>query len=675
MLLLGALGFIAWTLYAGPDLNWDLLNYHLYVGLHASGDTLATDFFPASSQSYLAPYGYWPLAKMVAAKWPAMVVGSVLAAIHSLAAIVTWFLSKQLFPGASGRAVMLRAAATVIAVACPLVLTAVGTSFIDLTAGVPTVLGVALLLNALASNQSRTLTVALAGLCFGLASALKLSSAPFAVAAFLSLMILWFLRPDVRWRSLLVFGSAMAAGFIFGYGYWGFQLWREFGNPFFPLFNSFFQEPIVQTGLPASGVQLHPQSFLIGIWDWFFSSTNRHQRFMPRDVWDWLLRPLYMVDPVANVYTEVRAPDARFVALFGLAPFAVWKLRAQVKTSGLVVLLLIFLVGWIVWMATSGNGRYLMPWALIAGPALVGCASVCWRKLELTALMAITIFVCVQSALMWEGVQFRWAGSAWQEQYISAKLPREVTDQPVTFVSFEGQSASWLSAFVHPKSRFVNPGAAMAKRSPGKGADRFAWGLAESPEIIAVFRLNYHDSNGKPYPPTPGDQEDTTARTGVQVDSNSCMTGSLVESIPERTAEFVKDGLTVKLTAVQGFFFCRAAFKPDLMRAVPIDPVRLSALRNIENACPRQFPRGGGQTVCTSSTCFRTYPTTDTQLIIAQSGEVTARYYGAVQRPYLGNAADLSRDASKVRCHEQLGRYSPWSPGANLLSDPPLTEK
>src|SRR5512140_3540948 len=77
---IGMLGFVAWALYAGPDLNWDFLNYHLYLGLHASGDALGRDFFPAGGSSYLAPYAYWPIAKLISLKWPAMMVGAAMAA-------------------------------------------------------------------------------------------------------------------------------------------------------------------------------------------------------------------------------------------------------------------------------------------------------------------------------------------------------------------------------------------------------------------------------------------------------------------------------------------------------------------------------------------------------------------------------------------------------------------
>ena len=565
---------------------------------------------------------------------------------------------------------------SLIAVACPLVLTEVGTSFIDITSAIPVVLGIALLLKALDARGSRNPGFMLSGLCLGLATALKLTNAPFAAAAFLTLTVFWSLRPDVSWKNVVAFGAAVAAGFVAGYGYWGDQLWREFGNPVFPHFHAFFQPPESVAATPSAGVQAsvieaHRQSFLSGVSDWLFSSINRHQRFLPRDAWDWVLRPLYMVDPVANVYTEVRAPDARFLAFFCIAPFTLWRLREHFRSDGLVVLLVLFAIGWMFWMATSGNGRYLMPWALIVGPALVACASVCWAEMKLPAMIVVTVFVFVQSALLWEGPQYRWAGADWQEHYITANLPREMTDHPFTFVTIDGQSASWLSTFAHPESRFANPGGPGLKPKAGKGSDRFSWVLGQSREIFAIFRFDYVDSkSGRPFPSTPGNQEFNLRQLGLKVDADSCLAGNLIEAVPERTASFAREGTAVELRAIQGFFFCRAAYQPELIRALPVDPVRESAFRNIEQACPRQFPPGGAQTVCAEGTCWRSYTTTDAKVTIARDGAVTSRHYGAVQQPYMGTVDLLSRDAASVRCQEDLGRYSPWSPGANLLSPP-----
>lgn len=669
---IGMLGFIGWALYIGRDLNWDFLNYHLYLGLNAGGERLATDFFPASSSSYLTPYAYWPLAKMITAKWPAMVVGATMAGIHSLAVIATWCVAKQLFPDESRKAFLCRAVATMLGVISPLVLTEVGSSFIDITSAIPGVFGIALLLKALGAERHRVLVFVMAGMCFGVATAWKLTNAPFAVAAFISLAMLCLFRPGLTWKTLIIFGGAEAAGFVVSYGFWGLQLWREFGNPFFPLFNSIFQS----SGSTASGGDLQQQLSTPGIGEWLWNiRSGLHQRFLPISIWDWLLRPLYMVDPVANVYAEVRAPDARFLALFCLAPFAVWKLRGQLRASNLVALMVVFLVGWMLWMATSGNGRYLMPLLLVAGPALVGCASVCWPRQSRVGLIAICIFIFVQGALMWEGAKFRYDAVPWQGYWISAELPPDVTDHPITFVTFDLRSVSWLSAFVHPQSRFANPVGLSAIPTAGPGSDRFARLLAQSADIVVVFRYEFFEpKTGKPFPLSPASKDPTARQIGLQVDFDSCKTGKLSETGSVGTAVFFRNGERIERKGVRGFFFCRAVYKPELKVHVPPNPAYETVFNLIEAACPRLFPPRG-TTTCDASFCRRSYASTDAEVTINADREVNSRHYAAFDDPFLGTVDELSKDPSRIFCHSDLGRYVPWSPGANMFSRPPPAKK
>ncbi len=672
-MFVGLLSFMAWTLFAGPDLNFDFLNYHLYAGQHVSGDTLARDFFPAGASSYLAPYAHWPIGFMVAARWPGMLVGAGLGALHSLAFVASWYLARQLFTTNAIRDVALRWTAAFVAVICPLVLTEVGTSFVDITTAIPCVFGVAILLEALGAARYRLALTVSAGILFGLAVALKLTNAPFALAAGLTVGVVWVLREDVHWTLVIAFGIAMVLGFLAAYGLWGWRLWQEFGNPVFPFFNSVFQAadpasvPAVAGPAGASG------DILDGLTRF---RASLHQRFLPHGLSEWLLRPLYMIDPVANVYTEVRAPDARFFALFCLAPIALWKVRAQFRSSNLVVLLLFFMTAWFLWMGLFGNGRYMMPLALLAGPALLGCANACWPARSLVALAAGTVFVIMQAALLIEGSQLRWAGSPWQRYWITAKLPAEVTAEPVTFVSLDGTSASWLTTFAHPESRFVFPGARNLQPARGKGADKFTKLLEQSAKILVIFGFKYFEPNSEnPYPASPGQGDLTAAQIGLQIDFDSCKAGHLIESDPKHTAGFMKDGVMVARTAVQGFFFCRAEYMPET-RIIPVlDYARESVFSNVERACPGQFPPATTQTTCSAALCWRTYASTDKAIIIDGNGAVTSWHYGAFQEPYMGSVEALSRDASKVSCHEDLGRYSPWSPGENLLAKPPALGK
>lgn len=326
-------------------------------------------------------------------------------------------------------------------------------------------------------------------------------------------------------------------------------------------------------------------------------------------------------------------------------------------------------------MMLFGNGRYLMPLIIVAGPALVACADACWPRRSLVALFAITLFACTQTALLWEGARFRWTDSAWQDHWIEAKLPRQVRDHPVTFVTFSLQSTSWLSAFVDPGSRFVNSLGRPLLTEADQGFDRYSRLLAESSEIFAIFRFEWYDvKTGQPFPRSPIRNEGLAARGGLLVDFENCVTGEQIEVVDTGTGVFHIDGERVERKRVNGYFFCPAIYRPEKRLATSLNPAFELAFDKIEDACPRQFPPQGS-TICIKGICLREYPSTDNRLIIADDGDVNAQFFAAFDDPFLGKAEELSRNPGKIFCHSNLGKYEPWSPGANMFSGPPPPTK
>ena len=72
----------AWTVFAGKDLNWDLLHYHYYIAHSLLSGRFAQDYFAAGTESYLNPIGYVPFYLMVSAGWHSVLVSVLLAALH-----------------------------------------------------------------------------------------------------------------------------------------------------------------------------------------------------------------------------------------------------------------------------------------------------------------------------------------------------------------------------------------------------------------------------------------------------------------------------------------------------------------------------------------------------------------------------------------------------------------
>ena len=86
-----------WTLYAGKDSNWDLLNYHYYLPFELVAGRLGQDFFAASAQSYLNPVGYLPFNLMVSSGMHSVLASIALALLHSLSLALLYLLAWRLF--------------------------------------------------------------------------------------------------------------------------------------------------------------------------------------------------------------------------------------------------------------------------------------------------------------------------------------------------------------------------------------------------------------------------------------------------------------------------------------------------------------------------------------------------------------------------------------------------
>ena len=190
----------------------------------------AIDALPAGFQTYFNPTVYFPvyyLRHLLPLPYGLMIIG----AVHGLNLLLIYFLSR----------VLLREAATswaigssiLIAAVGPMTLSEVGTSFSDILTALPIVAGCILILSADGSRHGRYV---LAGLLLGAAVGLKLTNVVYALGA--AAAVLAATRPLT---ATICLGIGGLAGALATGGAWGLMLWRELGNPIFPLFNAVFQ--------------------------------------------------------------------------------------------------------------------------------------------------------------------------------------------------------------------------------------------------------------------------------------------------------------------------------------------------------------------------------------------------------------------------------------------------
>jgi hypothetical protein len=383
-----------WTIFAGKDLNWDLLNYHYYAPYQLLGGRLGQDFFAASAQSYLNPLGYLPFYLMVSWGWHSVLVSVLLAAAHAGALVLLYAIAWRLFAPRVAMALL----ATALGAASAVFWATVGTSFLDPLLVVPMLGGLLLLVERRA--------FAAAGLLFGAAAALKYSNAIYALAA-LPLAFAGGRRAAAAYMA----GGAAAVALLAGP--WLILMWHEFGHPFYP-------------GLTGGG-----------------------GRFVPHDVLSALVLPFRMVVLDRSLYAEIFAPDLRFAALAALALVLPFKRRVLLVHDK--KLLAFFALAYMLWVFTSANSRYGLVLLLLAGMLVARLADI---LAPARAAIALGLLLLVQLVVIVVAAPARWfIAEPWSRSWFSFQVPER---GPALYLTIETQPMAVVAPFLHPESAFVN---------------------------------------------------------------------------------------------------------------------------------------------------------------------------------------------------------------------------
>ncbi|MDB5567920.1 MAG: hypothetical protein JWP84_4486 [Tardiphaga sp.] len=399
----------AYAAFVGEDANWDWQNYHEYNVWALLNGGYARDVIPPGFQTYFNPVVYFPWYYL-RHTLPPVAAGIIMGAVHGLNLALVWWLSRIVLGNAASALTI--AAAVLLAAFGPMTLSEVGTSFADILTAIPIIAGLALMLE---SDDVRPLRYLCAGLLVGLAVGFKLTNIVFALG--LGAAALLATRPLLAMGCLALGG---AVGTVLTGGGWSLMLWREFGNPLFPLMNSFFPSKEMQ---PLSVLDL---------------------QFVPRGFVDGLLYPFYWVIG-DHRSSELPFRDARFALLIVLLPLAI---GARVKSATALftrrdLQLLIFLaVSYAAWLALFAIQRYAVALELLTGPAIVLLLARSFAGFGVTRLRsAVAIFAIAAIAAAWTQPTDWWR-RPWSNPYapaISARLAQPATyfllDKPLSFVA------------------------------------------------------------------------------------------------------------------------------------------------------------------------------------------------------------------------------------------------
>jgi hypothetical protein len=588
-----------WTVCAGKDVNWDLLNYHYYLPFELLAGRLGQDFFAASAQSYLNPVGYLPFYLMVASGWHSVAASVALAAAHSLGIGLLYVLAWKIFAHLPSRQRILFASlATALGAATPVLWMTVGSSFLDPLLVPPMLAGLLLLLDADGRPVSRA---TLAGLLFGAAAALKYSNAVFALAALPLSLAMPGVSASGRLRAGLGYVAGGALAVLVLAGPWIALLTREFGNPVFPLLNAWFHSPY---GPPYNIANV---------------------RFTPGDWQAVLSFPFRMAALDRTLYSENFAPDLRFAALIAALialPALAVRRDAPAAAHGPADwrVLGFFAASFVLWLTGSANARYGLIVLLLVGVCL---ARMVERVLPAAAArITLSVLLAVQIATSLLAMPGRWyLADSWSKHWLAYQPPERAVREAALYLTIEPLPFAVLAPLVHPDSSFVN--------------FRGQFSLpTDSPKLRAL--LERHRGHlrtvgrtlrlvdGEPRPEVRKGYDRTLLRIGYRVDAADCF------AIPWRSDG--EDGLSRAANRLAGqqpldeeLSLVSCALRPAARDPADLEQeLRAAALFDrVEQACPAVFrgqtavtePLGGGWSRNYSSLDIR-LETEDDQLLL-----------------------------------------------------------
>ncbi|MBG9388888.1 hypothetical protein [Caenimonas aquaedulcis] len=388
-------------------------------------------------------------------------------------------------------------------------------------------------------------------------------------------------------------------------------------------------------------------------------------RFLP-DTWrDAILRPIAMASPDGAVYVEIIAPDFRFVFLILLA--LMWLVLArgeQRRKSAPLVLLAFTAVAFVPWLTTTGNGRYFIPFLLIAGPLCIGMLQLIPLSRSFRLTLAAGMVLC-QVFVIHEVSPWRyWGHVVWGEgEPFPVEVPADVAAQPATYVTLSSISYSLIAPRFHPQSRWVN-----ISTQPGL-ADKSKEGLRTQALIAAPGPLKVI------FPTVPGGQEGDRLdpQLGLAIDGLLARQGLSLEDAGKcrlmrstGLAGMASSKLADEAAGragIHGFWLCTLARRAsERSKDAPVLlPRAEEVFAKLERTCPRIFPPNETVSLRIPQGAVRGYPGSDFKLYVLDDGRVFYKYYRALNSVDLGRIDEVLAPGFKIDCNQVQGRSGlPW---------------
>jgi hypothetical protein len=454
LLVLAAMAISAvFALRLGQDASWDVLNYHYYSGFAFLHKPFHYDFAPAQVQTFFNPLLH-VLSYLLLAHLPAVVTGGILGAIQGLNLYLIYAISEILFrrwPGPYRHILSVSCAAAGFYGTVTII--ELGTTFDDNMASILILAGVLLLLRYLLIDRkpNSLLPLFCAGAFIGVAFGLKLTTGIYAIAIALAFPIGMAAMWRDRLRRTAVLYAGLALGFAAVYGVWGWQLYREYQNPFFPYLNNIFRSP-------------------------FYDLENTMDpRFLPQTWQQVLFYPFYFAKK-NQLVCEMQFRDFRlafcYVALLLLAGSWIHSRFRRIGTVSaggtsqkrdrcLLFLGTMFPISYVLWEHISSIYRYIIVLEMLAPAFLVLVLVHCMGRRPLTFGIALLLNLIVCKSVIPTDLGRR----PFSDDFLEVELP-PIPDLDRSVVLMVGEEAtSYMipsfpasTRFLRVTSNFLFPG-------------------------------------------------------------------------------------------------------------------------------------------------------------------------------------------------------------------------
>ncbi len=388
---------LAWRM--GQDLNWDLLNYHLYNAYMLLDGRIARDVHVAGVQSFLNPAADLPLYAAFRFGVPPRLFYSALAAFQGLALFFVHRIAVAVLP--QGPPLVRFFTGVLAAVTAALgagFLSEAGTTTHDNTLAVLVLASLWLVIEQIDEMRApHRRAIITAGLLAGAGAGMKLALGPIGIGLFAAVCML---PGNVRARltHVISFGAAAGIGGLLTSGYWMWAMYEHFQSPLFPFYNEIFNSPFAP-----------PQNFA-------------DARFLPRSAYQALFYPFYWVADQSLV-TEPVFRDARFAAGFlALAALALHRVLElvgcdspdrSIRSRRLLAVAVFWVVSYTVWLRIFSIYRYVVALEVLTAVLIIGVAARLAPRW--TRHLALTLPVCV--ALSMSNRLPDWGRTPWSDSY------------------------------------------------------------------------------------------------------------------------------------------------------------------------------------------------------------------------------------------------------------------